>query len=424
MWELLNRGRGGKRKMPRTSLSVDERWKLIDSISKQVVLRGKYKHTLKDVISDLSVRPMTGIPLALAVLFGFWAFFGAFAGFFTDGFAVPAFDDHFLPAIPSAFPGEGGPLYWIFVGDPGAPSCFEAFGVLTSGLFVAFGVVLPAIVAFYLVLTILEDTGYLPRLAVLVDTVFHKIGLHGFAIVPTILSLGCNVPAVAASRVLETKKQRFMMMSLLAVFIPCGAQIGVMEELLPEYVPAILAFLFFGYFVTGAVLSRLIPGRSPEILIDVPPYRSPIMKNVATKTWARVSGFIKMAVPAVLGGIVVVNLLYLLGVIDWLADALEPIFVVWFGVPAVTVGALVMAFLRKDMAVGMLGGMAAAGLLTTGELITSVVLVSIYFPCLATFIMLWKEGGVRDLLKSLAILTVSFFVFGGLMHGIVALAGV
>ncbi|MEA1905226.1 MAG: nucleoside recognition domain-containing protein, partial [Candidatus Hadarchaeota archaeon] len=234
---------------PKDPLSTDERWKLIDKISKKVVLRGKYKHTLKDVISDLSVRPSTGIPLAIAVLFGFWAFFGAFAGFFTDGFAVPAFDEHFLPWIQGAWPAEGSIHYAIFVGEPVAGSCFEAFGVLTSGLFIAIGVVLPAIAAFYLILTILEDTGYLPRLAVLVDTVFHKIGLHGFAIVPTILSLGCNVPAVTATRVLETRKQRFMMMALLAVFIPCGAQIGVMNELIPEYAGLILIFLFFGYFV-------------------------------------------------------------------------------------------------------------------------------------------------------------------------------
>ena len=258
----------------------------------------------------------------------------------------------------------------------------------------------------------------------MVDTIFHKIGLHGFAIVPTILSLGCNVPAVTATRVLETAKQRFMMMALLAVFIPCGAQIGIMNELVPEFAGLILIFLFFGYFVMGAVLDRLTPGRSPEILIDVPPYRSPIKKNVAIKTWSRITGFIKIAIPAVLGGIVFVNLLYWFGVIDWLASVTEPVFLVWFGVPAVTVGALVMAFLRKDMAVGMLGGMFSAGLLTTGQLITSIVLVSIYCPCLATFIRILKEGGIRDLLKSLAVLVASFFIFGGLMNGIVTFAGV
>ncbi len=411
-------------------LSVDERWELVDEISKRVVLRGKYKHTLKDVLSDLSVRPATGIPFMIAVLYGFWMFFGAFAGFFTDGLAVPFFDDHYLPALQGAFPGAGptmaesSPLYMILVGDPNATNCFEAFGVLTSALFVAFGVVLPAIVAFYLILTILEDCGYLPRLATLADTVLHKIGLHGFAIVPTILSLGCNVPAVYGCRVLETKKQRFMMMTLLGVFIPCAAQIGIMRELIPQYTGLILIYLFFGFFAMGALLNKLIPGRSPEILIDVPPYRSPQRSNVLRKLGLRVRHFLKTAVPFVILGVVVVNLLYWTGVIDWLSRVTEPLFVVWFGVPAATVGALVMAFMRKDMAVGMLGGLASAGVLSTGQLITSVVLVSIYFPCLATFIMIWKEGGTRDLLKSLGVLATSFFVFGGLMHAIVTLAGV
>lgn len=418
---------GGKKKSKKDSkdpLSVDERWKLIDKISKQVVLRGKYKHTLKDVISDLTVRPATGIPFAIAVLFGFWAFFGAFAGFFTDGIFVPLFDEHFLPAIQGAWPDPGSMHYWIFVGDPAATSCLEAFGVFTSGLFVAIGIVLPAIVAFYLILTILEDTGYMPRLAVLVDGLLHKIGLHGFAIVPTILSLGCNVPAVTASRVLETRKQRFMMMAMLAVFIPCGAQIGVMQELIPSYAGLIIIYLFFGYFVMGALLNKIIPGKSPEILIDVPPYRSPTTKNVGTKMWVRIKSFFKVAIPFVLLGCVVVNVLYWFGVIDWLGKIFEPLFVGWFGVPGVVAAPLVMAFLRKDMAVGTIGGLAAAGLLTTGQVITSVVLVSIYFPCLATFMMILKEGGVKNLLGSLAVMVGSFFIFGGLMRGIVALAGV
>lgn len=410
-------------------LKAEERWELIERISKRVVLRGKYEHTLKDVISDLSVKPATGIPLAIAVLYGFWAFFRAFAGFFTDGLAAPFFNGYYLPAIQKAFPGGAAtmagssPLYAIFVGDPAAKNCFEALGVLTSGLFVAFGVVLPAVAAFYLLLTILEDVGYLPRLAALADTLFHKMGLHGFAIVPTVLSLGCNVPGVCSCRVLETRKQRFMMMALLSVFIPCAAQLGVMQELIPQYTGLILIYLFFGFFTMGILLSRLIPGRSPELLLDVPPYRAPQMRNVLSKVEMRVRGFLT-AIPLVLSGVLLVNLLYWLGVIDWLAGVTEPIFVTWFGVPPATVRALVMAFMRKDMAVGMLGGLASAGLLTTGQLITSVVLVSIYFPCLATFIMVWREGGTRDLLKALAVMLASFFIYGGLMHAIVAVAGV
>ncbi len=411
-------------------LTPDERWKLIDEICERVVLREEYRHTLRDVLSDLTVRPLTGIPFAIAVLYGFWAFFCAFAGFFTDGIFVPLFDEYYLPALQSKFPG-GGPTidqcsaaYAILVGDPEAGSCLEAFGVLTSGLFVPFGIVLPAIVAFYLMLTVLEDCGYLPRLAVLVDNIFHRIGLHGFAIVPTILSLGCNVPGCSACRVLETRKQRFMMLTLLGIFIPCGAQIGVMQALVPQYTGWILLYLFFGFFVVGALLDKLVPGRSPAILLDVPPYRSPKSKDVFMKMQLRARSFFRVALPFVLLGCLVVNVLYWFGVIDWLSDLLEPVFVNWFGVPKETTGPLVMAFLRKDMATGMLGGLAEQGVLTLGQLLVSVVLVSIYFPCLATFIMLWKEGGVVDLLKAVGVMIVCFFVFGGLMRAIVTVAGI
>jgi len=247
-------------------LAVDERWDLIDKIAKQTVRYGEYRHTLKDAIAEITVKPLTGIPIAIAVLYGFWSFFGAFAGFFTDGFLVKLFDNHWLPWLQEVFPGKGGWVYYILVGDPMADNCFEAFGMLTSGLFVAIGVVLPAIVAFYLFLIILEDSGYLPRLAVLIDTALHKIGLHGFAVVPMILSLGCNVPAVAATRTLETRKQRFMMATLLAIFIPCGAQLGIMLEVIPGYVGFVMIYLLAGFFVFGFILNKLIPGKSPEIL--------------------------------------------------------------------------------------------------------------------------------------------------------------
>ncbi|GAH95174.1 unnamed protein product, partial [marine sediment metagenome] len=146
-----------------------KRWDLIEKISNKVVTFGKFKHTLKDALGELTVKPLTGIPIAIAILYGFWSVFCSFAGtLFTDGFFVKLFDEHFLPRIQSIFPGKGGWFYYIFVGDPLADNCFEAFGVLTSGLFVAIGVVLPAIFIFYLMMALLEDVGYMPRLAVLI----------------------------------------------------------------------------------------------------------------------------------------------------------------------------------------------------------------------------------------------------------------
>ena len=410
------------------TLGLEERWALIDRISKATVTFGKYEHTLKDAIGELTVKPLTGIPVAIAILYGFWSVFGSFAGTLcTDGFFVKLFDGYWLPWIQEAFPGQGDLLYRILVDAGGIDSgefvlsdnCFEAFGALTSGLFVAIGVVLPAIFIFYLMLALLEDVGYMPRLAVLIDTMLHKIGLHGYAIVPTILSLGCNVPGVAATRILETKKQRFIMMTLLAIFIPCGAQIGIMEKVVPDLLGWILLYLLIGYFIFGYILNKVVPGRAPEFLIDVPPYRKPLLGNIAKKVGGRIRGFFTVALPFVLLGCAIVSVLYLLGVIQFIGDLLAPIFVNWFGVPAETAGPLVAAFLRKDLAVAQLSVIE----MTEYQMITAVVLVSIYFPCVATFAMMLKEGW-KELIGALAALVVVVFTYGGLIHLIGILLGV
>ncbi|KAF5415038.1 MAG: hypothetical protein C5S49_06305 [Candidatus Methanogaster sp.] len=408
-------------------LSTGDRWDLIDKISKEIVTFGAHRHTLKDAIGELTIKPMTGIPVAIAVMYGFWSVFSSFAGFFTDGFFGRLFDAYWLPWLQGAFPGQGGWLYAVMVDTGGIESnefvlssnCLESFGVLTSGLFVAVGIVLPAIIIFYLMIALLEDIGYMPRLAVLLDTVLHRVGLHGYAIVPTILSLGCNVPGVAATRILETKKQRFIMMTLLAIFIPCGAQISIMQDVVPDLMGWILLYLIIGYFVFGYILNKIVPGKAPEFLIDVPPYRRPLLSHIGKKVGGRVKGFFVVAIPFVLLGSAIVGGLYQLGVIQFLGDALAPVFVGWFGVPKETAGPLIAAFLRKDLAVAQLSAIP----MTSYQMITAVVLVSIYFPCVATFAMMLKEGW-KELLGALAVLTVVVFVYGGLIHLIGILLGV
>lgn len=402
------------------ALPVEERWGLVDAIARKTVTAGTYRQTLGDMLGDLTVRPLTGIPVAFAALYAFWSIFSSFAGsLVTDGFMVKAFDNYWLPWLQEVWPDPGSIHYFLFVGDPMATNCFEAFGMLTSGLFVSIGVVLPAVFIFYLMMTVLEDSGYLPRLAVLADTVLHKIGLHGYAVVPTILGLGCNVPAITATRTLETKKQRFIMMTLLAVFIPCGAQLGIMMEVIPDMLGWVVLYLVLGFILTGFLLSRIVPGSNPEILIDVPPYRRPVRENVLKKLRVRTEGYIKDAVPFVMLGILFVNILYLAGVIQWLSAVLSPLFVVWFGVPAETAGPLVAGFLRKDLAVAQLSTIA----MTPYQTITSVVLISIYFPCVATFVVMLREGW-RELLAAVGVLAVVVFAYGGLIHAFGILLGV
>lgn len=408
------------------TVTSDERWDLIDKITNRTVKFGKYVRKLKDVVGELTVRPSTGIPLAIAVLFGFFSFFYTFGLNFLMMLLYPLFTEYIIPWLVLTVPGGGatlaecGVFYGILVGDPTATNPFEYFGVLTTGLYVAIAIVLPAVIAFYVILTILEDTGYMPRLVTLIDTVFHKIGLHGFAVVPMLISLGCNIPGVEATRTLETRKQRFMMMALLAVFIPCGAQLGVMLQIVPEYLGPLLLYFIICFFIAGFALDTFIRGKSPEMLIDVPPYRAPIWRNIARKVWYRVEEFIGVAIPMVLAGVLVVNILYWVGVIDWLGSVLAPMFVGYFGVPEETAGPLVMAFMRKDVAIAQIGAIQ----MTMAQKIVAVTLVTIYFPCLATFLMMLKEGGVIDLLKCMGVLIVSFFVFGGLMTGIVSILGV
>jgi len=408
-------------------ITVDERWDLIGEISARTVSVGKYRHGLKDALAELSVKPWVGIPLAIAVLYGFWSFFGSFAGFFTDGYMVPIFDGYWTPWLMENFPNPDGWLFKIFVGEYGAGSALEAFGVLTSGLFVAIGIVLPAIIAFYLFLIIMEDVGYLPRLAVLLDTVLHKIGLHGFAIVPMILSLGCNVPGVTATRNLQTKKQRFMMMTLLSVFIPCGAQLGVMLVLIPEYAGWIMVFLIAGFFVFGYLMNRLIRGSTPEILMDVPPYRMPKLGIVCSKLWMRLKGFFTTAIPFVLLGVVIVQIFYLTGFMDSLADLFGPLLTGFFGVPEEAVAPLVAGFLRKDLAIAQLENIE----MTMGQMITSIVMISLYFPCLATFIMILREGWIEGfkgvvtyLAGALVVLAAVLFIWTGVLRLILMLGGV
>jgi len=279
---------------------------------------------------------------------------------------------------------------------------------------------LPAIFAFYLLLILLEDSGYLPRLAVLIDTVLHKIGLHGYAIIPSILSLGCNVPGCTACRILETKKQRFIMRTLLAIFIPCGAQLGIMLKVIPDSIGWVLLYLLIGYFILGFILSRIIPGKSPELLLDIPTYQTPTLSNVGRKLWLRTSCFFTSAIPYVLLGVIIVNVLHLVGIIDWLGTQLAPLLTVWFGVPKETVGALIVAFLRKDLAVAQLSAIE----MTEYQMMTSVVLVTIYFPCVATFVILLREGGLKGFLGSLGTLAATVFLYGGLLHLIWILLGV
>jgi len=405
-----------------SSLEYDEqeKWHEIGNIVENVQTITHRHHTLLEKLSDASVKPITGIPIAVIMLFLAFKLI-RFIGEGLIGYVCePAFEKLWSPMMLklSNLLGSEGFVHDLVIGHlvEGQIDYGQSFGLLTTGLFVPLGAVLPYVFAFYLVLSFLEDFGYLPRLAIMVDTLMHRLGLHGLAIVPMLLGLGCNVPGVLSTRILETRRERFISATILAIGVPCAALQAMVVGLLGKHgmarVGIVYGTLFIVWLILGVLLNHIVKGRSPEIFVEIPPYRIPYFRGLSKKIWIRMKWFIKEAVPFVLLGVLIVNLLYTFGIIQFVGEITAPVVTRVLGLPQEAVGALIVGFLRKDVAVGMLIPLG----LTAKQLIIASVVLAMYFPCVATFTTLVKELGVVDMLKSAGIMLISSLVVGGLLN--------
>jgi len=398
----------------------DERWANIGQIIEQVQRIHHRHHTWRERLEDASVSPFSGGIIALAILAASF-FVIRFIGEGLINYVLdPLFNTLWAPVVLklSQLMGGSGLLHDIIIGKliGGEIDFVQSFGLLTSGLYVPLGVVLPYIVSFYLVLGILEDTGYLPRLAVLMDTILHRLGLHGYAIIPNLLGLGCNVPAILSTRILESKRERFIAATLISIAVPCAALQAMIFGLVGArglgYVAIVYGTLFIVWIILGLILNRTVKGFSPELLIEIPPYRLPPWRMVLQKLWFRTYGFLAEAIPIILGAILVVNVLYILGVFDAIANFTAPVVTGLLGLPKEAVTALVIGFLRKDVALGMLAPLA----LTSGQLVVGSVVLAMLFPCIATFVVMFRELGVVNMLKAVGVMIVAALVTGGILN--------
>ena len=398
-----------------------ERWHEIGNIVRKVQSVTHRHHTFLERLGDASVRPLSGGLIAAVVLFASFETIRLIGEGLIGYVFEPLFEGLWGPYVVKPFSywlGGDGFIHNVLVGRlvEGEIDFGESFGLLTTGLQVPLGAVLPYVFAFYLVLSFLEDTGYLPRLAVLVDNVMHRLGLHGMGIIPMLLGLGCNVPGALSARIMESKRERFIAATLMAIAVPCMAQTAMIAGLAGEFGARALAPIFLTLFVVwlviGRLLNRFLKGDSPEILIDIPPYRVPYIRGLAKKVWMRVLWFLKEAVPWVLAGVLLVNILYTLGVIDFVGWLASPVVQGVLGLPREAAGGLVVGFLRKDVAVGMLGPLH----LSLRQMIVACVVLAMYFPCIATFAVMLRELGVKDMLRSAAIMVGSALVVGGLLN--------
>jgi ferrous iron transport protein B len=399
-----------------------ERWTHIGSIVDEVQTLVHRHHTWREVLEDISNHPVAGVALALFVVAAmFWIIRLIGEGiisYITD----PIFNRLWTPVLMKLSPALGADTFWhhVLIGKliNGEVDYLQSFGLLSSGLYIPFAAVLPYLVSFYLILGLLEDIGYLPRLAVLMDTVLHRVGLHGFAIIPTVLGMGCNVPAVLATRSLESYKQRFIASTLISIAVPCASLqamiIGLVGQKGMQYVALVYGVLFFTWAIIGLILNRFVKGFNPELLLEIPPFRMPPWSVIGKKLWMRILGFLKEALPIVLAAILVVNLLYVVGVFDFIAKITAPLISGLLGLPGESVVALVIGFLRKDVAMGMLAPLD----LTAKQLVISSTVLAMSFPCVATFVVLVRELGVAGMLKATGTMIVTALVVGGLLNAI------
>jgi ferrous iron transport protein B len=293
-------------------------------------------------------------------------------------------------------------------------------GLLSTGVYVPLAMVLPYVAIFYLVLSFLEDLGYLARLAILADSLMHKVGLHGHAIISMVLGAGCNVPGVLSARCLECRRQRFIASALISVCIPCMAQTAVIFGLVGRhgsgYVALVFATLLAAWVTLGLLLNKFFPGQAPTVLLEIPDLRWPQARTLGRKLTSRLRAFFVEAVPFVLIGLFIVAVFYRTGLSDVIGKLAAPVVSNLWGLPPDSATVFIAGLLRKDLAVGMMEGFDLAA----GQMATAAVVLTLYFPCLATFSVLLSELGSRDMLKASGIMLVMSTLFGTLMRLIVS----
>lgn len=290
------------------------------------------------------------------------------------------------------------------------------YGLFSTGLSYSLGLVLPVLTSFFLLFALLEDSGYLPRLAVMWHRAMERVGLSGKAVVPMILGLGCGTAAVVATRVLSSRRERILAALLLAIGVPCSAQLGVLMGLvsgLSFWVPVvILAMVLLQVLWAGKLAARLLPGSTPDFILELPPLRMPRLSNLLHKTALRVAWYLKEAIPIFLFGSVILFVLDRLHWIGLLTGGARPIVVGWLGLPADASVAFVMGFLRRDYGAAGIYALARAGQMSTAQIMVACTTMILFMPCLANFLMLVKEFGTRVAVR-IALVTAGIALLAG-----------
>ena len=340
-----------------------------------------------------TIHPLGGIPILLGVLYAVYLFVGVFgAGTCVDWLENQVFGRYISPFATTLVTTW---VPWQLLQD----FLVGEYGQITMALSYAIAIVLPIVATFFIAFGLLEDSGYLPRLAVMLNRIFRIMGLNGKAVLPMVLGLGCDTMATLTTRVLETRKERATVMILLAVGVPCSAQLAVIFALLGALSPAALVIwllVVIGIIIlVGAMAARVLPGRGSDFVLELPPLRLPRLGNIVSKTVARLEWYLREAVPLFLAGTAILFILDRLGWLISIQSAFAPVVVTLLGLPAETAEAFLIGFLRRDFGAAGLFLLQDAGRLDSVQTLVSVVTMTLFIPCIAHFFMIIKEKSLR-----------------------------
>lgn len=373
---------------------------------------------LAERLSEAMMNPLSGIPLLLLALYLLYQFVGVFGaqtlvGFLEEtvfGIHINPWVDRMLAAI----------IPWQAIRE----LIGGEYGVFTLGVRYAVAIIFPIVGTFFLAFSVIEDSGYLPRLAMLIDRVFKKIGLNGRAVIPMVLGFGCDTMATIVTRTLETKRERILSTILLSLAIPCSAQLGVMLGMLSGRTDLLLiwSMIVAGIFLlVGLLAAKLMPGERPTFYIELPPLRLPTLKNVLVKTYTRMEWYFREVFPMFIIASVIIWFGRQTGLFDVVVNAMQPL-VRWLGLPEKAAVAFLFGFFRRDY--GAAGLYDLRNSMTAAQVLVSTVTMTLFVPCVAQFSVTLKERGWKTALAIVAFIFPFAFLVGGLLNWLLVTLGI
>jgi len=406
------------RKEPLAALLARERGRAAEALSRTVSKQAAGKdRTMAMRVGQLAVHPVWGWPILLAVLYVVYLFVGDFGAGTLVGLLEEDFFGGVLNPAMTDFVQHYVTIPWI------ADLLVGEYGLWTMGMTYALALILPIVTTFFLAFGVLEDSGYFSRLSVIANRMFAAIGLNGRAVLPMVLGLGCVTMATLTTRILQTPRERLITIFLMALAIPCSAQLGVVFGLLGGisfnatliWAGCMLLILLTAGFLAG----KLVKGRRIPLVTELPPMRMPVLGNVLKKTGGRLKWYLVEVIPLFLIGTLLMFLLDRLGVLPWIIKAGEPLVSGWLGLPPEASAAFVMGFLRRDF--GATGLFALSSELTMIQAVVGMVTITLFVPCIASVMMIVKERGMRTAAIMLAIIMPTAFFVGGVLNHVLHL---